>query len=448
MNTLDSHADMLAMIGAFQNIVLRGSGNVGQQILEYLLAEGLPKEKFCFWDKKAGYVREISGVPVLAPFSGNPPAGGGTLIIHCITSLPYDAHDYAKHGYASHMDGFFMLCPYNVGFGDQMNFCQSNSRCALLQCPRQTKNGFQYVPYRPNTGESAEIFLVDRFTFSINTKCSLKCRHCQQYINNFPPEARHNFPLARILADIDLACTTHDFIRIVSLLGGEPFLHPDLSHIIRYFLSQPNVGIVQIFSNGVCRISERTMAALQNERVHLRISAYIGVLDGKQEAIVEKNLCQLRKHGISHTFCETQWTLAPTLVKQERSIAALQDLKQHCVYFLLCRTFVNGIYYPCSLASTIALHGIADYVEDRVLLTHALPKKTLRERIIALNARPYYQSCAHCDFSSECVLPGEQGVDARYAHIGKKIFPISNQRAEHEIPAKTLSPRHPGDLKA
>jgi hypothetical protein len=315
--------------------------------------------------------------------------------------------------------------------------------------PTTTKYGFQYVPYRPNTGESEEIFLVDRLAFSINTKCSLKCRHCIQYINNYPPEARRNFPLARILADIDLVCTAHDFIRIGVLQGGEPFLHPDLSHIIRHLLSQPNVGVVQIVSNGVCRISEKTMAALQNERVHLRISAYIGVLDGKQEAIVEKNLRQLRKHGISHTFCGIHWNPASTLVKQERSITALQDLKQYCAYFYMCRTIVNGIYYPCNYASSIALHGIADYVEDRVLLTHALPKKTLRERIIAFNARPYYQSCAHCDFSNERVLPGEQGVDARYAHIGKKIFPISSiQRAEHEILAKTLPSRPPEDLKA
>ncbi|MDR1648571.1 MAG: radical SAM protein [Zoogloeaceae bacterium] len=261
--------------------------------------------------------------------------------------------------------------------------------------------------------------LADKLTFSINTRCTLKCRHCIHYINHFSPESRIDFPCERILSDVDLACAAHDFIRIGVIQGGEPFLHPDFSRILLRLCSKSNVGMVQIFSNGICRISEENFSALQNERVHVRISSYMGtgVLNQKQEALLEKNLHRLQKAGVSHTLYRVAWNLAPTLRKREYSAEVLQRIKENCPCLPDSRLVVNGIYSPCHYAAYIALHDLGDYAEDKVSLSPELPRETLRRRIVEVNERSYYQSCAHCDFSNEQVLPAEQGVDARYAHI-------------------------------
>jgi hypothetical protein len=411
-NHADFHGEILSAIKSFPHIALRGAGEAGQQMLDYLLAEGVPKEKFCFWDKAADQIRQFSGVPVLSPF---PPPRQDTLVLHCILStLRYNAEDYEKHGWTQHMDGCALLCPYFAGPSKHIMICRPNPHCALNQCPRQIKRGFRYVPYERNMGAHTENFLTDQLSFMVNTRCTLKCRHCCQYINHFLPEKRIDFPSARILSDIDLACSAHDFIRSALLLGGEPFLHPDLPRIIKRLLAQPNVGMVVITSNGICRISEENLEILQDRRVHLRISSYLGMLNKNQETLLLNNLKKLEKNGVAHTLYQNLWSLPSTLIKQNCSPGILRDAKSNCACFIKCCTVANGTYYPCTFACAIDLHGIANYTEDKV----SLEERPLRDHILAVNERPYYQSCAHCDFSGKQVPPGEQGVDARYAHIG------------------------------
>ncbi|MDR1063603.1 MAG: radical SAM protein [Azoarcus sp.] len=408
---------------SFSHIILRGASHIGQQMLDYLLSEGVAQKKITFWDKKANSIQNISGVPVLLPFSGSFPLQD-TLILHCIKTLHYDGEDYVKHGYTEHMNALTLLCPYcGMGSGKRMLICQPGPFCARIRCPRQIGREFCYVPYRADTGTSKETLVADKLDFGINTLCTLKCRHCIQYINHYPPEKRLNFPLARILADMECVCATHDFIRIACILGGEPFLHPDFSHILAHLLAQPNVGMVQVASNGICRISEKNMAVLQNERVLLRISHYAGALDEKQKALLARNLRHLAERGIIHEFYHPTWQIAPILQKRDCSIAELEDIKTGCTKSIDCHSVFNGVYSACDMISTIALHGVADYIEDKVLLpgeTENLSREALRDRIIAHHKRPYYQSCAHCDFSDKFVLPGEQGIDSRYAHIGKR----------------------------
>jgi uncharacterized Fe-S cluster-containing radical SAM superfamily protein len=415
-----SHAEIRAAVRMYPRIILRGAGEMGQTILKALLSEGVEKEKFCFWDQKADYLPDVSGVPLRPAFSEEF-LNQDALILHCIaTELPYAPDDYIKRGYAYHMDGSALLCPYIAGTDGQMRACNLNPHCALIQCPRQTAQGIFYVPHRPNAGPSAEILLADKLTFSINTRCTLKCAHCIHYINHFPLGNRTDFPLARILLDMELACAAHDFIRIGVIQGGEPFLHPDFPRILMYLLSQSNVGMAQIFSNGVCQISEESMAVLQNERVHLRISSYKGALNQKQEALLEKNLCKLVESGISHTLYQVRWNLAPTLLRREYSRATLQYIKENCPCLPDSRLVIDGVYYPCHYAAYIALHDIADYAEDKLSLSPALPREALRARIMSVNERSYYRSCAHCDFSDVQVMPGEQGVSTRYIHINRR----------------------------
>ncbi|MDR3352198.1 MAG: radical SAM protein [Zoogloeaceae bacterium] len=413
----DFHSALLATIRNTSRIILRGAGNLGQQMLNYLCSESMAKEKFCFWDKEAERIQEVSGVPVLPPFSGDF-SPQETLILHCISSLlPYDAKEYTERGYQEHMEGFSLLCPYNVGLGSQMRICGPNPRCTLIRCPRQTEQGFCYTQHKPNAGASLGTLVSDKLIFRVNTRCTLKCRHCIQYINHFPPEKRLDFPLERILLDMDLACSAHDFIRIGILEGGEPLLHPDFPGILAHLLDRASVGVVIIHSNGIWRTTEENMTALQHERVFLRISSYVGVLDEKQESLLNYNLSRFTEYGIAHVLYQNVWNPVPTLVKREYPVHVLQNFKKVCPYFLECRVVANGAYYPCNFAAVIDLHGVADYPEDRV----SLRKEELHERIADLNERPYYQSCAHCDFSKEHVLPGEQGMDARYAHIGGHI---------------------------
>ena len=72
--------------------------------------------------------------------------------------------------------------------------------------------------------ESANLF------FHILTKCNLRCRHC--YINP-EQQGESNLPLKTIKAWLEIFshdCPTANII----FLGGEPTLHPELHHAVKY----------------------------------------------------------------------------------------------------------------------------------------------------------------------------------------------------------------------
>jgi MoaA/NifB/PqqE/SkfB family radical SAM enzyme len=219
------------------------------------------------------------------------------------------------------------------------------------------------------------------------------------------------------------ACAAHDFIRIVPLQGGEPFLHPDFPKIIAHALLQKNVGMVQIFSNMVCDISYN-LEVLQVPRVHLRISNYTNEMNRKQKALFYRNIEMISARDIPHTIISPDWQLAPTLLKRDCSIAQMTRIKQSCPCPPDSRLIINGVYYPCHYAAYIRLHGVADYPEDKVTLDQFEYDEELRLRIAAVNERPYYDSCAHCDFSDTDIPPAEQGFDARYRYIGQDFISL------------------------
>ena len=66
-------------------------------------------------------------------------------------------------------------------------------------------------------------------TLIINQRCSLKCKCCTSYMNEYPLEERKDIPLDRIYDDIDKFFDAMDSIGTVTVMGGEPFMHPDIS---------------------------------------------------------------------------------------------------------------------------------------------------------------------------------------------------------------------------
>ncbi len=81
--------------------------------------------------------------------------------------------------------------------------------------------------------------------FHILTQCNLKCRHC--YIN--PQQHGQNaLPLATIKAWMAAFAENSAKTNLI-LLGGEPTLHPDLSHIVKH-ARNTGFGSITVDTNG------------------------------------------------------------------------------------------------------------------------------------------------------------------------------------------------------
>jgi len=79
-------------------------------------------------------------------------------------------------------------------------------------------------------------------TIETNQSCNIRCRGCYNLYKKYVK------PLVQIKGEIDLALEKRN-LETITLLGGEPTLHPDLTEVIRYVKSK-NLTCV-VLTNGV-----------------------------------------------------------------------------------------------------------------------------------------------------------------------------------------------------
>ncbi len=158
---------------------------------------------------------------------------------------------------------------------------------------------------------------VPHAVIETNENCNRKCVMCYK---------RHSAlvkPLHRIRAEVDAAIRLRK-LETISLLGGEPTLHPDLPDVIRYIKSR---GLVcQVLSNGLRlvqpggdRLLDRLIAAGLD-----RIVLHVDEGQGMDRAEMEKmrddlaTLCEGRKilFGFSITLSRAHPDVIPGIMKR------------------------------------------------------------------------------------------------------------------------------------
>jgi len=107
-------------------------------------------------------------------------------------------------------------------------------------------------------------------TIETNQSCNICCRGCYNLYK------RYVKPLAKIKQEIDLALQKRN-LETITLLGGEPTLHPDLPEVIRYVKSKNVVCVV--LTNGVVFLDDKgdrlldTMITAGLDRIVLHVDA-------------------------------------------------------------------------------------------------------------------------------------------------------------------------------
>ena len=261
-------------------------------------------------------------------------------------------------------------------------------------------------------------FVYSLATFVISQKCTLSCSHCGQYINHYTKDEQINFPLDELKKDIDSVFAAVDGIGYVSIIGGEPFVHPDLDQVIEYILTKTNFGVIGITTNGICDISDELLVKLNNRKTRIIFSDYTAALSDNQKNLFQKNVEKVANSGISYTVGQPLWATPASLRKLNLSKDDLIEKKENCNSRITCKTIQNGVYYPCSTTAGMGSHKLADFENDWVALDPMASADELREKMRLVDEQPYYESCDHCGESGqELALAGEQGISESYVHI-------------------------------
>lgn len=406
---------------SFQRVYIWGAGNLGKEIGGKLLDMGIPVT--AYWDTRASTLPSVNGLDVIEPFQTTA-AKSATLIVFCITSSFVKDHclsELERHGF-DYVKGDHLFEALVCDFNDETRFdaCRNATACDVYTCEKNENRHRRYL----NVDNKPDALYFKNVTFVINQICTLKCKYCYSYTNAYSDKQRINFPVEQVLSDIDRTFDSIDGAKIVPLIGGETFLHPHLDRIIRKFLEKSNFGILNVTTNGICKIHDSQLEVLADKRIQVVFSNYKTALPEKEGEIFDRNIERVRACGaMVKVLSETpQWSVPTTLWDRNYSLEVMKEKRRTCLSPLICKYVKNGYFYPCTVTDSIYNIGVADYPQDRVALTSDLSNDDIRNNIHLLLERKYFDSCRHCDG-----VGGTTGVTATAGEQGHyevvKIFP-------------------------
>lgn len=409
--------EVLKFIKSFKSVILWGASYLGKAIGTKLLQEGIEIERY--WDLRAEELKEVNGVKVTQPFSGKEE---GTLVIFCIGNnviLKRLIVICEDKGYINIIRGDYLymglLCPFTNHTGINAKRCSTTMECRQVYCKRLANIIKTNVP-EANPEEAIHLTSV---TLVINQRCSLKCKYCTSYMNEYDVKERIDFPLSRICEDIDVFFNTVDTVGTITVMGGEPFMHPHIGKIIKHLCSKKNFGLISIATSGTYPITPEQLISLKDKRVNISFSNYTETIKEKQSEMYYNNIELVKNSGVCYTvgLFSPEWIVPSKLYKVNRTEEEMIAQRKKCIQW---HQIKNGKIHPCDFATALYSLKIADYSTDYVDLTEDLPKDQMKKKIKEYIERPYYQSCGHHALNKKMTAKAaEQGyMDFKYPEIG------------------------------
>lgn len=418
-------SEFFDQLRSFERIILRGAGGFGSEIGQQLIAHGFAATQLLYWDVRASELSSLHGIKVSEPFSDTF-VDDKALVIHCIpngslsgSTILSELHD---HGYTNIVDGMALFesafCKMSSETGYDSKNCLNTEVCNWTNCDRLLAFS-ERDRGNPKLEAKKDLLSFQVMDVFMTFKCTLGCKDCGAYMNVYAEQKSDlHVPYKQIKHDLDLFFDAIDTVGFLSVVGGEPFLHPEFADVISAILEKPNFGVLGITTSGICKISERDLHVLKNERTRVIFSDYTEALTDKQKALFNENVQKIRDYGIYYTVGKPVWATTPSLKYHESSDETLTSMKQNCTSTKTCQALLNGRLYPCS--TTLAVHELHadEYPSDYI----SLESPNLREAITALHNRPYYESCGRCtDGGIPVKQSGVQAKDSRFNHLFEGI---------------------------
>ena len=391
--------DLLKIIAGWPKVVIYGAGALGRAVKDGLTSHGIHIAGF--WDLRHAEM----GTDVVDPYGLGFPED--TLVIVCIGNTIYQpeiAKDLEAHGYCYIFGDLVyqdLVCPLDERTGVDADACLRGP-CRAIYCRKLSDIVKNHHPAKA----MIPLFLHS-VTVVINQVCSLSCKYCTSYMNQYPAHARINFPEDEVISDIKRFFGAMDGVGTITVMGGEPFLHPDLSDIIQAILDCGNFGVISISTSGTCKIKRNQLTSLRDKRVNVSFSNYLDQITEKQQAIFHANVGLLASMGIPHTIGAPgpMWVIPSTLSVGDASIETLRKRKMDCNP-VRCPQIKGGMLYPCDLIQSVHGLGVGSYPDSFVPLEDFY----LRHNIGKFIAQTFYRACERCKGNQGTTsAAGEQG---------------------------------------
>lgn len=244
------------------------------------------------------------------------------------------------------------------------------------------------------TGE--ENLVVGSIDVCMTTKCDLKCEGC----GSLMPMYKHpeNVELELIIHSLDRFFSVVDRVFRVNVIGGEPFLYPNMDKVIEYLNNKEQVVKVVVPTNGtVVSNNPNLYEALRNPKNHVRISHY-KEYDQKSGKLLKK----LEDENISHSvknFGKDTYLWYDFGGYENRNRTPEELAKQFYECEVEWMSLYRGKLYPCPRAAHSIDLGLqaaeGNFIE---IANDDISLEELRRNIEEfVYETKYYPACNRCD---------------------------------------------------
>ncbi len=201
---------------------------------------------------------------------------------------------------------------------------------------------------------------MNRADISITSKCTLNCERCNMLMPYFK-NPKHK-SMDKIKEDIDAYFKLVDNLWVLNILGGEPFLYPNLSELIQYIGEnyKNKIENIKFFSNGTCILSNEVLESCKRYNIVIEISDYSATLPYIKSKI-DKFTEQLDRNNIKYTRNSTKEWFDFGYPKSNNSSLSDEEMIQ---FFHKCNAPYRGIndkkLYFCHLNTSAVEAGLFD----------------------------------------------------------------------------------------
>lgn len=226
--------------------------------------------------------------------------------------------------------------------------------------------------------------------------CNLNCSYCNMFIPHF--ESPKHKELKNILSDIDLYFSKIDYVSVFHLVGGEPFLHPNIHDIIDHVLTNYNNKLDKLIitSNGVVLPKPHTLELLKNSNVILSISNYSKKLT-KLESKINRVLDTYESNKINHYVRnEIEWyDFGDLRVKKNLPTDELIEHFDSCTAPF--RGLNNGKFYYCHLNTSAVLTKLFPLNENDYVELDSISSEDFIKFDLGFTPLGYVTFCDNCN---------------------------------------------------
>jgi hypothetical protein len=192
------------------------------------------------------------------------------------------------------------------------------------------------------------------------------------------------------VADLEKLLSFVDEIMDVRVLGGEPFMHPQIAEIMQKEIDNPKIRNFSIYTNATILPSEKMLPILKNRKVKCEISDYGTLAKNFPEFV---GLMQ-REHIRHHVAQMNEWYKMAKLQDRGLSIEEMKKTFAGC-YCNNIITLLDGKVYRCAFSANGRSLDAIPYVEDDVVDLYGSGDITEKLKKL-IYEKEYDTACGYC----------------------------------------------------